>query len=198
MSEENTSEGQIPKKKRGVTLRMKLALLAVIDAKKVDYQCNYKAIGIRYRVSPDSLRTLYPIWKKGGLTLGEPETKEELRIDETVRSAKRLHLMRDTENLINDIHERRVAEAKILMGDGKTEEAIRMLSEILHLQKSMGATAETTERRQLALIDTFRRERERVELERIMDAKTVPNNPVVSAVKVEAAEEDSMRDAFRV
>src|SRR6266853_1698532 len=72
----------------------KMALLDVIERKRVSYRVDYRTIGLRHGVSGGSLRVLYGQWKKGEVDLGEPQTPQERAIDARVQMETSLVLFR--------------------------------------------------------------------------------------------------------
>lgn len=92
MSEETLSA---PAKKRcRPGFATKMALLDVIERKRVSYRVDYRSIGLRHGVSGGSLRVLYGYWKKGEVDLGEPQTPQERAIDARVQMETSLVLFR--------------------------------------------------------------------------------------------------------
>jgi hypothetical protein len=190
---ENESAPQKPKKKSTPILRNKLALLEVINRKKFGYEVDYKAIATRHNTTPGALRQLYYRWTKDLIELHEPRTAEDRKIEETVQNAKSTHLLRESEQFLNDLHEGQLFKAQELAATGEVATAMKILEDLFRLRVSLIRCQESNERRIAALHDALRKRREAEEQERMLAAKTIGVVPVPVSVADEAAR---LRDAF--
>lgn len=83
-----------PKPKQKVGFKHKMALLEVIERKRLTDKVDYKAVGARHNVKQMYLRQLYSKWSRGMIDLGEPETPQELQIDARMQHEKMLILLK--------------------------------------------------------------------------------------------------------
>jgi hypothetical protein len=78
------------KPKRKVGFRHKMALLQIIERKRLSDSVDYGAIAARTGISNGSLRKLWSEYQHGKIDLGEPQTLAEQRIDSRVQHEKLL------------------------------------------------------------------------------------------------------------
>jgi hypothetical protein len=151
---------------------------------------------MRHGVKATSLKNTYHRWTKGMITLNEAETPAERQIESDIQNVKALDLLRKTEIFLNDLHERQLYEAQRLASDGNLDEAENRIQKILGLKNQMVRVYESYERRTLAVIDAMRREKERMEQEKLVQANAVHVVDVKASVK-DANEEQEALDALR-
>lgn len=107
-----------PKKKRKVSFRIKMALLDVIERKRIGSRVDYKAIGHRHRVPHMSLRKTYSEYARGWVDLGDPITVEEKAIDARLQHEKTLQLVRRYKALLLTSFEAVLLEAEDKASNG--------------------------------------------------------------------------------
>lgn len=108
-------------KKRKVGLKNKMALLEIIERKRLTERVDYKAIAIRHHTTPESLRQLYYQWRRGHIDLGDPETPEEKRIDARMQHEHTLELLKRYKGLVLKGFEGALLEAEDRFTHGETE-----------------------------------------------------------------------------
>lgn len=94
---DNMPAVQPPKAKRKIGYRLKMALLEVIERKRLSDRVDYKAICARHGCRADMLRGIYMKWTRGEIDLGDPTTPEEKVLDARMQHEK-------TRELLNRAH----------------------------------------------------------------------------------------------
>ena len=83
--------GYSRQKKRKVKFKIKMALLEIIERKRLTHFVDYKSIAARHGTTPGNLKQLFGRWKKGVIDMGEPESASDRQIDARVQH-ERAHL----------------------------------------------------------------------------------------------------------
>jgi hypothetical protein len=107
------------KPKRKIGFKQKMALLAVIERKRIGDRVDYKAIAARTGVPQGSIRQLYSQWTKGTIDLGDPTTPEEKAIDARVQHERTIELLRRYKALILNGFEATLLDSEDDMTNGK-------------------------------------------------------------------------------
>lgn len=165
----------------------KIALLAVIERKRVSRAVDYKSIALQHGVTEGSLRQLYYRWKKGLVDLGEPQTEQERQIDSRVHMEKKLLLLRRYSALLLKAFEGALFEAEDEMGKGNRE-AWRQsgLTAIRNELKSVHELIMKTETGFVAIVDEYRAQEKAIEQRALTSSK-----PIDVVVQVVNANEEA-------
>lgn len=134
-----------------------MALLEVIERKRLTYSVDYRSIAIRHGVKCGSLRALYVKFKKGLVDLGDPQTPEEKQIDAKVQMEKQTGLLRRYKGLLLVRFEGALYEAEDAMTKGNVE-AWRQMG-LPALRSEIKATDELIQRTEegfIAILDEYR------------------------------------------
>lgn len=89
-----------PKAKRKPGFKHKMALIEIIERKRLSDRVDYKAVAARHGISNLVLRQLYSQWQRGLVDLGEPQSQEEKQIDQRVQHERTLHLLKRYQALV--------------------------------------------------------------------------------------------------
>jgi hypothetical protein len=98
---------------------MKMALLEVIERKRVTEFIGYRGISARHGVSADSLRQTFYFWKKGWIDLGEPQSDMEKQIDARMQHESTLELLRRYKNIVLKGFEKLLLKSEDAVTHGK-------------------------------------------------------------------------------
>lgn len=116
--QEKKEETPAPVPRRKIGYKQKIALLEVIERKRLGDQVNYKAIALRTGVPVLYLRQLWMLYKNGGIDMGDPTTPEEKQIDSRMQHEKMLLMLRRYKSLLLNGFEATLIEAEDLMASG--------------------------------------------------------------------------------
>lgn len=89
-----------PRRVRKVGFRHKMALLQIIERKRLSDSVDYKAVSARTGISSMSLRNLWSEYNRGMIDLGEPQTLAEQRIDSRVQHERTLEIIKRYQALV--------------------------------------------------------------------------------------------------
>lgn len=106
-------------KQRVVGFKTKMALLEVIERKRLSDRVDYAAISARTHVSCGALRRVYMQWKRGEVDIGDPTTPEEKQIDARMQHERSIILLRRYKALVLNGFEGALLASEDDMSNGK-------------------------------------------------------------------------------
>lgn len=159
---ETAKESPAPVKKRVVGYKTKMALLEVIERKRLTERVDYKAIAIRHDTTANALRQVYKQYKDGKVDLGEPGTPEERQIDARMQHEKTLILIRRYKALILHGFEGSILSAEDAMTNGD-KEAWKKVSPLLKELKTVTDIQALHEKGYASILEDMLAQRERAE-----------------------------------
>jgi hypothetical protein len=193
MSEPTPEEEPTTIKKRVVGYKTKMALLEVIERKRLTDQVDYKAIAIRHDTTANALRQVYHQWKNGKVDLGDPTTPEEKQIDARMQHEQSLILIRRYKALVLKGFEGVLFAAEDAMTNGD-KEAWKTVSPIAKELKSITEIQAFHERGYASILEDLLAQRERSE-KKITDA---PLNVETETKILHANDEERALHALRM
>ena len=128
MTEEIPPAAEKPKKKRVLTWKTKLAMLAIIERKRFGRDVNYKEIAARTGVKYGYIKHLWKEYEAGRIDLGEPQTPEEKEIDASVQHEKGLGLLKRYHALLLESFESGLIHAEDIMMNSKSKKGTKTLA----------------------------------------------------------------------
>lgn len=135
----------------------KIALLQVIERKRLSRAVDYKSIALEHGISPGSLKAIYYRWTKGWVDMGAPETPEERAIDARVQMDKKLILMRRYQALILSRFEGAIFDAEAQMKKDNPNAWIDLgLPRILNELRNVDNLINRTEEGYVAIVEEYR------------------------------------------
>lgn len=162
MTEPAEVESPAPVRKRVVGYKTKMALLEVIERKRLTERVDYKAIAIRHDTTANALRQVYKQYKDGKVDLGEPGTPEERQIDARMQHEKTLILIRRYKALILHGFEGSILSAEDAMTNGD-KEAWKKVSPLLKELKTVTDIQALHEKGYASILEDLLANRERAE-----------------------------------
>jgi hypothetical protein len=164
-----------------------MALLQVIERKKLEDRVNYAAISARTGVSKASLRELYWAYKKGNIDLGPPQSMEEKKIDVRMQLARRRDLLHRYEAMVLAGLEALILKGEDDMtkpGGSKAFQELGIPAVIRDL-KAVNDLLENTEKGYAAILDDAEAERRRLEksVDPVTETKILAANDEMKALQ---------------
>lgn len=185
-----------PKAKRKPGFKHKMALIEIIERKRLSDRVDYKAVAARHGLSQMVLRQLYSQWQRGMVDLGEPQSAEEKQIDARVQHEKTLQLLKRYQAVILNGFEGLIFAAEDEATKGKPlawkklglPSVVRELKEIMAIrkeaEKGYNAVLEEEMMRQKSVTPT-------------LPAPVSPTTVDVQARVVSATDEQRAMEAFQ-
>lgn len=149
-------------KKRKIGFKLKMALLEIIERKRLSDRVDYKAVAHRHGLTAENMRQVYYQWKGGRVDLGDPETAQEKQIDARVQHEKALLLIRRYKALVMNGFEAAILNAEDDTTNGK-KDSWKQVSPILRELKSLSEIQSIHEKGYASILEDFLAMRDRAE-----------------------------------
>lgn len=149
-------------KKRVLGYKLKMALLEVIERKRLTDRVDYKAIALRHQTTAGNMRQVWVQYKAGKIDLGEPGTPEEKQIDARMQHEKALLLIRRYKALIIHGFEGALFAAEDAMTNGE-KDAWKTVSPIAKELKTISDLQTLHEKGYMSVLEDLLAQRERSE-----------------------------------